>query len=349
MSEPKLTKKEKKAGAAKAAGDASSADEGGAGFGGYLVGGVVGLLLLLLLWKGFASPNVNKVPEELPHLVVMAEFGDLADPAVRSDLARLQAELVKVSDPAPEVMGPLTYPILLSNPADQEKPFVKALDALTKEEFAAAKPYFKVGGWLSPRVYNVALTRACFRVGPTVGIRFAPGTRARVEAVLAQFASSTLKLRAYSHDLRFLDDEARKEINADFGVQTANSWGVLEKAGESCREEPEKMLELDSAFQAVDHPKIRTRSSIVAFWHYAFAVIANSPSYNFTAITKAQYQVVEPLQKACGADGLVSPNGASALLFVTTSAEAKENVEVAHRVSGNSRAGGFTVHPYRPR
>ena len=249
MSDPKLTKKEKKAGAVKAAaGDVSSDDDKAPGFGGYLVGGVVGLLLLLVLWKGFASPNVNKVPEELPHLVVMAEFGDLSDPAVRGDLARLQAELGKVSDPAPEVLGPLSHAILLTNPAEQAKPLVKALDALTKEEFTAAAPYFKVGGWLSPRIFNEGLTRACFRVGPTVGIRFAPGTRARVEAVLAKFASSTLKLQAYSHDLRFLDEEARKEINADFGVQTANSWGV-QPSGESCRSEPKKLLELDAALK----------------------------------------------------------------------------------------------------
>jgi hypothetical protein len=347
MSEPKLTKKEKKAGA-QAASDASSEDDGAPGFGGYLVGGVVGLLLLLVLWKGFASKDVNKVPDELPHLVVMAEFGDLSDPAVRGDLARLQAELAKVSDPAPEVLGPLSHKVLLSNPVDTEKPLAKSLDALTKEEYAAASPYFKVGGWLAPRIFNMSLTRACYRVGPTVGYRFAPGTRARVEAVLKSFAASTLKLRVYSHDLRFLDDEARKEINADFGVQTANSWGVL-PAGTSCRAEPKLLLELQGAFEKVQHPKMRSQITLSNFWNYAFAVIAASPDYKFTEISEAQYKVIEPLQKACNADGLVSPNGERVLLFVTTSAEAKENVEIAHRVSGNTRVGDFMVTPFRPK
>lgn len=346
MSEPKLTKKEKKAGA-KAA-DASSEDDGAPGFGGYLVGGVVGLLLLLVLWKGFASKDVNKVPEELPHLVVLAEFGDLADPAVRADLARLQAELAKVSDPAPEVNGPLSHKVLLPNPSDQTKPLAKSLDALTKEEYAAASPYFKVGGWLAPRIFNPGLTRACYRIGPSRGYRFGAGTRARVEAVLNQFAASTLKLRAYSHDLRLLDDEARREINAEFGVQTANSRAVL-PAGTSALADPGRLVALDAAFAKIEHPDLRTRTTIVSFWNYAFAVIAASPDYKFNSVTKEQAQTVAPLLKDCGADGFVDAKGEQALLLATTSAEAKVNVEVAQRVSGNTRVGDWMVTPFRPR
>lgn len=345
MSEPKLTKKEKK-GAAPS--DVSPEDEGGPGFVGYLVGGVVGLLLLLVLWKGFASKDVHKAPDELPHLVLIAEFGDLSDPAVRNDLARLQAELAKVSDPAPEILGPLTHPILVPNPSLPEQPLVKSLDALSKEEFQAAAPYFKAGGWLAPRIFSTDLTRACFRLGPGrgSGFRFGAGTRSRVEGVMAQFANSTLKLQAYSHALRFFDDAARDAINAEFGVQTAHSLATL-PAGKSCRAEPKMLFELHTSFKQVEHPKMRSAVSLVSFWNYAYAVIAAQPDYDLGGITEEQYKVILPLEEGCRAKGFVSANGAQALLFVTTSAEAKENVEVAQRVSGNSRAGDFAVHPYR--
>lgn len=347
----KLTKKEKKAGAATPpdAAPAATEDDSAPGFAGYLVGGAVGFLLLIILWRGFGVDNEGPpVLAELPHLVVQAEFSDLSDPTVRNDLARLQVELAKISDPAPEVLGPLSHPILLSNPVAASDPIAKELNLLTKEEFEAARPYFKTGGWLAPRIFNEGLTKAVFRAGPTVGTRFGPGTRVRVEAVLKSFQNSSLKLVAYSHDLRFLEDEARNAINAEFGVQTANSWGVL-LAGKSCRAEPKLLLEMDASFQRVEHDKIRTSITLVSFWSYAGAVMSATPEYSFSEISDEQYKVMDRLQKACRADGLVSRNGASALLFVTTSAEAEENVEVAQRVSGNTQGGGFVVHPYRPR
>ena len=56
--EPRLTKKEKKAGAVGAAVPVEE-DSGQVGFVGYLVGGGIGLLLLLVLWKGFAVGTMS--------------------------------------------------------------------------------------------------------------------------------------------------------------------------------------------------------------------------------------------------------------------------------------------------
>jgi hypothetical protein len=346
--EPRLTKKEKKAGTPGAAATADD-DSGQPGFVGYLVGGVLGLLLLLILWKGFGVGTTTDKPlDELPHVVVMAEFADLGDAAVRSDLARLQTALKTLSDPAPEVLGPLSYPVLLSSQTTGQDPVATELDALTKEEFEAAREFFEVGGWWTPRIFNAALTRACFRAGPTVGKRFSAGARGRLMTILDSFKGSSLKLRAYSHDLRLLEPADRDAINADFGVQTANSRAKL-PAGTSCRAEPERLLGLHNKLNTIEHEHIRSSVTVVNFWKYALAVAAASPDFQLTSVSAEHKALLERLQKACRADDMVSQNGEAALVFVSTNAEAKDNAMVAYYISGNVRASQFVLHPYRKR
>ena len=342
--DPKLTKKEKK-GPASALGEGGAEPSSSPGFGAYVIGGVVGLLLLAVLWEGFSSPA--KAPSaEFAHLVVLAEFADLEDQAVRADLARLQDQLKTLTEPAAEVLGPTSYPILLPGAGEGDAPRALSLAALTKAEAQEAIPYLRASKWWSPRIFGAELKSACFRVGPALGNRFPAGSRARLEEILDSFKDSSLALSAYSHDLRFQEPAARTKINVEFGVQTASAVGTLQ-AGKSCLTEPSLMFGLQGSLKAVEHPQLRAVVSLADFWRYVLAVRGKSPALISTQITEEERLALIQLTKECGAGSYVSADGAQAFVFVSTSAEDQEGRDVCYFLCGNAPGKSFVLHPAR--
>ena len=312
------------------------------GFGAYLVGGGLGLALLFVLWHGLSSPP-KPAGAEVSQLVIMAEFEDVTSQKVRADLARLQDQLATLSQVGVGVLGPTSSPILLPSQGPAPRPV--ALASLSVEEASEALPYLQASKWWTPRIFGKELKSACFRAAPPVGQPFPAGARGRLAEILKEFEGSSLKLWAYSHDLRYQEPEARDKINFEFGVQTANVLGTL-PAGKSCLSEPLLLFTLRGALSRVSHPQLRSTVTLADFWVYVLAVSAKVPSFEPTQITEEERARVIQFSKDHGAAGFAGADGQTAFVFVTTSAEDKENPDVAYFVCGNVQ-GTFTLQPMR--
>jgi hypothetical protein len=336
---PRLTKKEKKAPAKERAAAAAEAEAQG-GLLGYVVGGMLGLAILFLVWRGTTGDSKSFERPELPHLAIMAEFDDLGIPAVRADLARLQRDLVGLEE---EVLGPLNAPLVVRGPGG--KPVAKDINELSEQEFAIARQTLSAGGWLVPRIYRGDQKAAIFRVGPAGSPRFPAGTRDKVQKILDSYAGSTLRLSAYSHDLRLNEKGAREQINASFGVQTANCIAYV-SGDKSFRGEDgaENVMALYKKTRAIaDGNRIRSITTLGSFWVYALSAAKGSAVRDDVQVSSENAKVLEELAKQANITPLVDGEGLRAWVMVTTDAEGKDNIDTCYFVAGNVRGGGMVL------
>lgn len=294
--------------------------------GGYALGGLLGLGLLLVVSRSLNAPPAAAPAAESPLLSVLAEFDDLARPEVRAQLCELHRALAKLDV---VVTGPLDYPIMLP-PAGGKPARLSDLDRLTPEELAAARPYFQVGGWLSPRVYSPELTSAVLRVRPRVGQRgFSPSARLQLETLLASSTYGALRLSAYSRVLRLEDAAARERINRAHGVQTTSVQVSVPAKAALAPEFQKKLLALR---ESLAHPRVRSLATGGAFVHYAAAVEAQAPDLAADKISASTWARLSKVGEDARVPSFVSPAGDLVYLAATTDAEGAENLALAEEL-----------------
>lgn len=312
---------------------------------GTIIGGVLGLVALVAI-VSLVEQAPDKKIQELPHAAVLVDLGgaSLQIDTSRTMLVNLQRRLAATGL---TVSGPADYPFLVPASAPGQEPKLMTLAEIHNGEIDQAMPYLSGGGWLVPRVYSPDLRQAIIRLAPpgTSG-QFPSGSKEQILEALKPIGTESPGAQAwvYSRALGLESDEARNRINITFGVQTAP---VHVRSAEGKLWQPESYASVVTELQKLRDPRLRSVTSFGSWAMYVSGVLSHNP--NVPQLDDSVWSKAVQLAKAGNLPAMISPDGKSGVIDVTTEAEGKDNLDIANLVAAHAQSDGLNAYVPRDR
>jgi hypothetical protein len=295
---------------------------------GLLVGLVIGSLFGIY-W--LASLKIaDSGPHELPHIAVQIEVNEF-DPATRTAIANFEKGLVLTG--LFDVFGPADATYLLP-PAESgpKVPQHRKFEAMTKEEWDTAWPYFTAGDWLVPRLFRTDGKACVVRIAPKApSTQFAPDAATKFEDVVKDAGSPFKSIKAYSSSAGIGGTPERDALNVTFGATTA--WVKLTRSQSAEHSlgwlSPDGLRLLQQVRPTVGlNPRVRTVTTPLGWVKYFVAVRDKTTKDPEAPSDGPTIEQAFTYAHANQVNALVTQDGLEALVDVTTDAEGRDNAEL---------------------